>query len=83
MKKSAATKGARTRAEHRALWLADIVSYVSEFVELPKPNLPDFELPDDPLSFTNLEIDEIAAHGFPRHVQVGHDPVGGNALHLR
>lgn len=57
---SAATKSARTRAEHRALWLGDIVSYVSEFVELPKPNLPDFELSNDPLALTNREIDEIA-----------------------
>lgn len=58
---SAATKGARTRAEHRALWLGDIVAYVSEFVELPASNLPDFELSSDPLILTNSEIDQIAS----------------------
>jgi Zn-dependent peptidase ImmA (M78 family) len=58
---SAATKGARTRAEHRALWLGDIVSYVSEFVELPAPNLPDFELSSDPSTLANSQIDEIAS----------------------
>jgi Zn-dependent peptidase ImmA (M78 family)/transcriptional regulator with XRE-family HTH domain len=57
---SAATKSARSRAEHRALWLGDIVSYVSEFVELPKSNLPDFELSGDPLALTNSDIEEIA-----------------------
>lgn len=58
---AAATKGARVRAEHRARWLGDLTSYVSPFVQLPPVNIPDFDIPDDPLQLENADIEQVAA----------------------
>jgi Zn-dependent peptidase ImmA (M78 family)/transcriptional regulator with XRE-family HTH domain len=59
---SAATKTARTRAEHRASWLSDLICYVSAFVELPSVNVPDFSVvPANPLELEDADIEHIAA----------------------
>jgi Zn-dependent peptidase ImmA (M78 family)/DNA-binding XRE family transcriptional regulator len=58
---SAATKGARSRAEHRANWLADITCYISDFVELPESNIPQFDVPENPLQLDGSEIEQLAA----------------------
>lgn len=57
---SAATKGARARAERRFGWLRDIVRYLSDFVALPPANFPALGLPDDPLLLSDGEIEEAA-----------------------
>ena len=57
---STATKGARNRAEHRLGWLKDVVTYLSEFVELPAVNFPDLDLPSDPLLLSDDEIEQAA-----------------------
>jgi Zn-dependent peptidase ImmA (M78 family) len=58
---SAATKTARTRAEHRASWLADLTGYVESYVELPTVNIPDFGVPDNPLQLEGSDVENIAA----------------------
>lgn len=58
---SAATKSARSRAEHRANWLTDITCYVSSFVELPESKIPQFDVPDNPLQLDGSEIEQFAA----------------------
>lgn len=58
---SAATKSARTRAEHRARWLSDITQSVSPFVGLPPVNIPDLSTPADPTLLDMAEIEGLAA----------------------
>jgi len=57
---SSATKSARSRAEHRANWLGDITRYVSTFVQLPEPNIPDFGVPEDPLQLAGSDVEQLA-----------------------
>lgn len=57
---SAATKTARSRAEHRFGWFHDLVLYVSEFVALPEGDFPKLDLANDPLLISDEEIDEAA-----------------------
>jgi len=58
---SAATKGARARAEHRLRWLGDITEYVTAFVDLPETNLPDFGTPGNPFELDGDDIEQLAA----------------------
>ena len=57
---SSATKAARSRARARSSWLSDIVSYVQDYVELPKLNFPDLALPSDPLLLADEDIERAA-----------------------
>jgi Zn-dependent peptidase ImmA (M78 family)/DNA-binding XRE family transcriptional regulator len=57
---SAVTKRARTRADWKLEWLEDITGYLSRFVEFPKPNIPNFGLPEDPLKISEDDIESIA-----------------------
>jgi Zn-dependent peptidase ImmA (M78 family)/DNA-binding XRE family transcriptional regulator len=57
---SAATKGARTKAYRRYLWLRHITDYLQRFVVLPPVNFPQFELPDDPVKLSMNDIEQIA-----------------------
>lgn len=72
---SAATKGARSRAEHRANWLADITCYVADFVELPESNIPQFDVPANPLQLDGSDIEQFAAHA-RTHWRMRDEPVG-------
>ena len=55
----AATRLERQRAEQRHEWLKEIVAYIREFVELPKPNVPSFDI-GDPLTLTDSEVESAA-----------------------
>lgn len=57
---AAATKSVRIRAKRKFIWLKEIVSYLSEFVDLPYLNLPALNLPEDIFSLTNNEIEQFA-----------------------
>lgn len=72
---SSATKGARTRAEHRANWLGDITRYVSQFVELPQANIPLFDVPANPMQLSGSDIEQYAART-RRHWTMRDEPVG-------
>lgn len=72
---SAATKGARSRAEHRVSWLGDLTRYVSDFVDLPVVNIPDFGVPDNPFRLDGSDIEQIAADA-RAHWGMRESPIG-------
>jgi Zn-dependent peptidase ImmA (M78 family) len=78
---SSATKGARSRAQHRLRWLRDIVDYLSEFVALPDANFPDLGLPSDPTLLSDDEI-ELAAEDARRYWRMGDGPIANMILLL-
>jgi Zn-dependent peptidase ImmA (M78 family)/transcriptional regulator with XRE-family HTH domain len=57
---SSATKSARSRAHARHTWLREIVAYLSNYVDFPSVNLPEFNLPADPQQITAEIIEDIA-----------------------
>lgn len=58
---SAATKTARKAAERRYEWLTEIVTYLRQFVNFPRVNFPQFDLPADARRISNDLIEELAA----------------------
>lgn len=58
---SAATKTARKAAERRYEWLTEIVTYLRQFVNFPRVNFPQFDVPADVRSISNDLIEELAA----------------------
>ena len=76
---SAATKGARARAQARHSWLREIVSYLSDYVDFPTVNIPDFNLPDDVQRITTGMIEEIATE-CRRFWNLGYGPVADIVL---
>lgn len=71
---AATTKAARTKTEHRFEWMHDIVRYLSDFVDFPEPNFPDFGLPEDVNQISSGEIEE-AAYRLRQSWNLGDDPV--------
>ena len=57
---SSATKSARGRAQARHAWLREIIAYLSEYVDFPPVNVPDFNLPVDVQQITTKMIEDIA-----------------------
>jgi Zn-dependent peptidase ImmA (M78 family)/transcriptional regulator with XRE-family HTH domain len=57
---SAATKAARMRAEIRYAWLREIVTYLRKYLDFPKVNLPDFNVPSDPRQIDPATVEEMA-----------------------
>ena len=72
---SAATKGARRKAELRADWLREAVDFFQELVEFPMVNIPELDLPDDPQSITCGMI-ESAATSLRKQWSIEDGPVG-------
>lgn len=71
---SSITKSARLRAERRLGWLMEIVEYLQECFEFPRVNLPQFDLPSDPIRISMDQIEEIALQ--TRHFwNLGDDPI--------
>src|SRR4051812_9005783 len=58
---SAATKTARKAAERRYEWLTEIVTYLRQFVNFPRVNFPQFDVPADARRISNDLIEELAA----------------------
>jgi Zn-dependent peptidase ImmA (M78 family)/DNA-binding XRE family transcriptional regulator len=78
---STATKGARNRAQHRLMWLRDIVAYLSEFVALPDANFPSLDLPSDPMLLSDEEIEQ-AAEDARLYWRMGDGPIANMILLL-
>lgn len=57
---SAATKATRKRARHRRVWLRDTIRYLSGFVSLPQPNLPQVHLQTDWQHMSTSDIEGFA-----------------------
>jgi Zn-dependent peptidase ImmA (M78 family)/DNA-binding XRE family transcriptional regulator len=58
---SSTKQQARARVECRLGWVHDIADALREHVEFPKPNIPKFDLPSDPLKLTQDQIETIAS----------------------
>lgn len=58
---SSATKGARARAQARHSWLREIVAYLSDYVDFPAINIPNFNLTGDVQTINTEMIEEIAS----------------------
>lgn len=58
---STATKSARSRAEGRLRWLETITDHLGSVVEFPAVNLPALDLPANPLTLDDDDIERIAA----------------------
>ncbi len=78
---AAATARARQRAQTRLYWLRDIEDYLTDFVSLPAPNIPDFGLPPDPALLSNAEIEE-AADELRQCWRLGSTPIANMVLLL-
>jgi Zn-dependent peptidase ImmA (M78 family)/DNA-binding XRE family transcriptional regulator len=57
---SAATKGARVRAEWKLAWLKEIEQYLKGYLVLPEVNFPDFDIPKDPIKLSSENIEILA-----------------------
>jgi Zn-dependent peptidase ImmA (M78 family)/DNA-binding XRE family transcriptional regulator len=71
---AAATKGARKRAQRRHVWLRDIVAWLSERVEFPEVNFPDFRPPADPALIDRDHIERTAIQ-VRRHWSMADGPI--------
>lgn len=71
---AAATKTARTKAEMRQLWVREILCYLSEHIELPYANFPDFHLPSDPTKI-GMDAIEILAGDLRAFWKLGSGPI--------
>jgi Zn-dependent peptidase ImmA (M78 family)/transcriptional regulator with XRE-family HTH domain len=78
---SSATKAARIKALRRFGWLKEIVSYLREYLDLPKLNLPAFNVPTDISKIHSDLIEEIATE-CRRYWQLGDGPIADMVLTL-
>jgi Zn-dependent peptidase ImmA (M78 family)/DNA-binding XRE family transcriptional regulator len=78
---SSATKSARSRAKARNMWLQEIISYLQEYLEFPKLNVPDFNLPDDVHKISTSDIEDIAME-CRRVWRLGSGPIADTVLIL-
>jgi Zn-dependent peptidase ImmA (M78 family) len=72
---SSATKTARARAKARFKWRQDIVRYLAEFVEFPRPNLPALSAASDPALLSPDDI-EFVAEEARKYWSMGESPIG-------
>ena len=81
--RSSTTKSTRMRARHRQTWLREIVHYLSQFVSLPEPNLPNLsEMQIGAVAWLNLSPERIeqAARVARLHWNLGHGPISNVTL---
>jgi Zn-dependent peptidase ImmA (M78 family)/DNA-binding XRE family transcriptional regulator len=78
---SAATKAARIKAIRRFGWLKEMVWYLREYLELPRMNIPVFDVPADATRIKDELIEEIA-NECRRYWQLGDGPVADLLLAL-
>ena len=57
---SAATKTSRLQAKRKLFWTIACVQYLRNFIEFPRVNYPDFDVPKDHSNLTLQEIEELA-----------------------
>jgi Zn-dependent peptidase ImmA (M78 family)/DNA-binding XRE family transcriptional regulator len=66
---------ARARVERRLGWVHDIADALREHIDFPRPNIPEFDLPSDPLQLSQDEIETIAADA-RKHWELDNGPLG-------
>ena len=77
--KSSATKSTRLRARHRRRWLREILQYLTRFVKLPEPNVPDLGDQRNLLATSDEKI-ETAAQMTRQHWKLGEGPISNVTL---
>ena len=77
--RSSATNTFRKRARHYRTWLREIVDYLSQFVKLPDPNVPDILDRLDWYSLSDSQIEQ-AATDTRRHWNLGEGPISDVTL---
>ncbi len=55
-----ATKGARTKARKRRVWLGEVAAFVAQHIELPPVDFPPCDFPADPWKITAESIERAA-----------------------
>jgi Zn-dependent peptidase ImmA (M78 family)/DNA-binding XRE family transcriptional regulator len=71
---SSATKGSRLRAIRRLDWLDDIVEYFRESIDFLPVRIPNFDLGEDPTSYSDEDIEDIAV-SCRRDMGLGQGPI--------
>ena len=72
---ASATKTARERASVPHDWLMDLGQYVSQWIELPKLDFPEFAIPTDLTRVSDEAIEDFATKT-RRHWGMGDGPIG-------
>lgn len=78
--RSSTTKAARTRARHRRTWLRKTMQYLTQFVEIPQPNIPDFALMPNSWASTSRSQIEAMARDARRYWKMQDGPIGNVTL---
>ena len=77
--RSSATQAVRKRARHRRTWLRETIQYLTEFVSIPDPNLPDFGVSTNWQSISRPQI-EAFARDARRYWNMGDGPISDVTL---
>ena len=77
--KSSATKATRRRAQHRRVWLREVIQYLNRFIEFPKPEVPANPFQSNWLSTSDIDI-ESAAKDARRFWNLGDGPISNVTL---
>ena len=77
--KASSTKSTRLRAQHRRTWLRETLEYLTHFVKLPEPNVPDLGETHDWISISDESI-ELAAERARQHWKLGEGPMSNVTL---
>lgn len=77
--RASTTNALRKRARHHRTWLREIIEYLSQFVRLPAPNIPDIH---DRLDWHSLSCEKIeqVAMDTRRHWNLGDGPISDVTL---
>jgi Zn-dependent peptidase ImmA (M78 family)/DNA-binding XRE family transcriptional regulator len=71
---ASATKSDRIRIGRQFQWLRDITDTVSNYVRVPNVDIPEADVPDNPIRITDEHIEQ-AATNLRRHWKLGNGPI--------
>ena len=77
--RSSATKATRMRAQHRRVWLREIIQYLNKFIEFPMPDVRSSPFQSNWLSTSDADI-ESAAKDARRFWNLGDGPISNVTL---
>ena len=75
----AATKAMRRKAEHRRVWLREIVDFLGQYLKIPVPDVPVINGSFDWKNLSNDEIENLATHT-RRQWRLGDGPISNVTL---
>jgi Zn-dependent peptidase ImmA (M78 family)/transcriptional regulator with XRE-family HTH domain len=77
--RTATTKSARKRAQHRLTWVSKTLQYLEQFVKLPSADIPPVGTPSGWFSLSDEDIEEMAT-ATRRHWKLGDGPISNMTL---